>query len=140
MKKLIDIEAVVGEFKKFMQGKTIGTLSNPKKKTAPAFVNDELEMPRLLNRLTQTLETANQKHEEETRCKVCGGTDVVCAKGVQNQITEARKEAINPVYVGMLRQWLNEDRACQPLVSNADIMFWLTGGDESYLTQKISNN
>lgn len=36
--------------------------------------------------------------------------------------------------VGMLRQWLNEDRIADArnFVSNNELMFWLTG-DESYL-------
>ena len=27
--------------------------------------------------------------------------------------------------VGMLRQWLNEDRKCTPMVTNEDIEYWL---------------
>lgn len=34
------------------------------------------------------------------------------------------------VHIGMLRQWLNEDRNCTPLLSNSDILFWLTGHEQ----------
>ena len=29
------------------------------------------------------------------------------------------------VKIGMLRQWLNEDRKCEPMVTNDDIIYWL---------------
>jgi len=28
--------------------------------------------------------------------------------------------------IGFLRQWLNEDRNCTPMVTNEEIKFWLT--------------
>jgi hypothetical protein len=40
----------------------------------------------------------------------------------------------NTIRVGMLRQWLNENRQCTPLVTNADILFWLTGDKEHLVT------
>jgi len=36
----------------------------------------------------------------------------------------ARGEEIN-IKVGQLRQWLNEDRHCEPMVTNEEIRFWL---------------
>lgn len=29
------------------------------------------------------------------------------------------------IRVGMLRQWLNEDRGCKPMVTNDDLKYWL---------------
>jgi hypothetical protein len=47
-----------------------------------------------------------------------------------------RRQAIDPVRVGMLRQWINEDRiinnSAQKLITDGEIMFWLTS-DQSYL-------
>jgi hypothetical protein len=47
--------------------------------------------------------------------------------GVEELDAPRQEITIDPIRVGMLRQWLNEDRGCKPLVTNKDIMFWLTG-------------
>lgn len=44
------------------------------------------------------------------------------------------KNGLDPVRVGMLRQWINEDRIInnsrQTLITNEDIVFWLTPDKE----------
>jgi len=34
-------------------------------------------------------------------------------------------DKIKDIRIGMLRQWLNEDRNCTPMVTNEDIKTWL---------------
>lgn len=42
------------------------------------------------------------------------------------------------IKIGMLRQYLNEDRKCTHLVTNEDIIFWLTGEKREPKKVKIS--
>ena len=63
---------------------------------------------------------------------------------IDEWLTTVEQEAreIDPVRVGMLRQWINEDRIInnphQVLISNGDILYWLTG-DEKYLSHTDDN-
>lgn len=55
---------------------------------------------------------------------------------MKSNLTTFRQTAreIDLVRVGMLRQWINEDRIInnpkKTLISNGDILFWLTGDEK----------
>lgn len=44
-------------------------------------------------------------------------------KGILKLLDRQEQELI--VRIGMLRQWLNEDRKCEPMITNEDIKYWL---------------
>lgn len=58
------------------------------------------------------------------KCKT-HGCNMIPHAGCKPQGTE--EITTTPTRIGMLRQYLNEDRKCTPLVTNEDIIFWLTG-------------
>jgi len=58
------------------------------------------------------------------------GTQEIATGDIKEALTTTLKEATEPdmVRVGMLRQWLNEDRITDPekMVTNEDIISWLS--------------
>lgn len=44
---------------------------------------------------------------------------------ILSAFTAGRESGIEERNIGMLRQWLNEDRKCEPMVTNDDIKYWL---------------
>lgn len=72
--------------------------------------------------------TPNIEKEIERQCEIRGlpYSDVsYIVHSVLNQELVKREEETNR-NIGMLRQWLNEDRNTTPMVTNEDIKYWLT--------------
>jgi len=98
--------------------------------------------------MTQAKEWNAQKlkeFDEKLRWFMAGeGTPNDLKSFISSTLAEARKETIEKVFItlegniGMLRQWLNEDRITDPnkMVSSADIKRWLLSDILSVIKEK----